>query len=97
MRISTAYFAGAGTVAAAIVAGLGGGLLFSNIVSPHAPRTEMSKLELRMSAKPVHGEQRAVGTGSLCCCNGVSSCDRSAEPAGTQNKRHSQRPKPQRP
>ena len=37
MRTSTAYFAGAGTVAAAIVLGLGGGLLFSNIVS--MPRT----------------------------------------------------------
>ena len=53
MRTSTAYFAGAGTVAAAIVLGLGGGLLFSNIVSPHAPRTEMSRLELRMSGKPI--------------------------------------------
>ncbi len=52
MRTSTAYFAGAGTVAAAIVLGLGGGLLFSNIVSPHAPRTEMSRLELRMAGKP---------------------------------------------
>jgi len=53
MRTSTAYFAGAGTVAAAIVLGLGGGLLFSNIVSPHAPRTEMSRLELRMAGKSV--------------------------------------------
>ena len=53
MRTSTAYFAGAGTVAAAIVVGLGGGLLFSNIVSPHAPRTEMSRLELRMAGKPI--------------------------------------------
>ena len=53
MRTSTAYFAGAGTVVAAVVAGLGGGLLFSNIVSPHAPRTEMSKLEQRMSSKPI--------------------------------------------
>ena len=53
MRASTAYFAGAGTVAAAIVVGLGAGLLFSNIVSPHAPRTEMSRLELRMAGKPV--------------------------------------------
>ena len=34
MRTSTAYFAGAGTVVAAIVAGLGGGLLFANIVHP---------------------------------------------------------------
>jgi hypothetical protein len=53
MRTSTAYFAGAGTVAAAIVLGLGGGLLFSNIVSPHAPRTEMSRLELHMAGKAV--------------------------------------------
>jgi hypothetical protein len=53
MRTSTAYFAGVGTVMVAVVAGLGGGLLISNIVSPHAPRTEMSKLELRMSERPI--------------------------------------------
>jgi hypothetical protein len=53
MRISTAYFAGVGTVVAAVVVGLGGGVLISNIVSPHAPRIEMSKLELRMSEKPI--------------------------------------------
>ncbi len=53
MRTSTAYFAGVGTVTAAIVAGLGAGLVISNIVSPHAPRTEMSRLELRMSERPI--------------------------------------------
>ena len=53
MRTSTAYFAGVGTVVAAVVAGLGGGMLISNIVSPHAPKIEMSKLELRMSEKPI--------------------------------------------
>jgi hypothetical protein len=53
MRTSTAYFAGVGTVMAAVVAGLGGGLVISSIVSPHAPRTEMSKLELRMSERPI--------------------------------------------
>ena len=52
MRTTTAYFAGVGTVVAAVVAGLGGGLLISNIVNPHEPKTEMSKLELRMS-KPI--------------------------------------------
>ena len=52
MRTTTAYFAGVGTVAAAVALGLGGGLLISNIVSPHEPKTEMSKLELRMS-KPI--------------------------------------------
>ena len=53
MRTSTAYFAGVGTVVAAVAVGLGGGLFISNVVSPHEPRIEMSKLELRMSSKPV--------------------------------------------
>ena len=51
MRTSMAYFAGAGTVVAAVVVGLGGGLVIANIVSPHT--TEMSKLERRMSAAPI--------------------------------------------
>lgn len=53
MRATTAYFAGVGTVAAALLIGLGGGLTVSNIMSPHTPRVEMSKLELRMSARPI--------------------------------------------
>jgi hypothetical protein len=55
MRTSTAYFAGAGTVVAAVVAGLGGGLLVANIVNPGSPKhgTEMTKLEQRMSSQPV--------------------------------------------
>jgi len=53
MRASMAYFAGVGTVVAAVAVGLGGGLLISNIVSPHEPRIEMSKLEQRMSSKPI--------------------------------------------
>ena len=52
MRTTTAYFAGVRTVVAAVAMGLGGGLLISNIVSPHEPKTETSKLELRMS-KPI--------------------------------------------
>jgi hypothetical protein len=54
MRTSTAYFAGAGTVIAAIVAGLGGGLTVANIVSPHSsiPHTETTRLEQRMPARP---------------------------------------------
>ena len=38
MRASTAYFAGAGTVIAAIVGGIGGGLLFADMVSPKTPK-----------------------------------------------------------
>jgi hypothetical protein len=55
MRASTAYFVGAGTVIAAIVVGLGGGLLMANIVSPNSPRngTEMTRLEQRMSTRPI--------------------------------------------
>jgi hypothetical protein len=53
MRTTTAYFAGVGTVVAAVALGLGAGLLISNVVSPHEPRTEMSRLEQRMSSKPI--------------------------------------------
>jgi hypothetical protein len=53
MRASTAYFAGAGTVMAAIVAGVGGGLLFANMITPKAPKTEMTRLEQRMTTQPI--------------------------------------------
>ena len=52
MRTSMAYLAGAGTVVIAITAGLGGGLLIAEIMSPHAPKQEMSKLERRASPEP---------------------------------------------
>jgi hypothetical protein len=55
MRASTAHFAGAGTVVMAIVAGLSGGLLMADIISPKSPRqgTEMTRLERRMSPEPI--------------------------------------------
>ncbi len=55
MRTTTAYFAGVGTVAVAIAAGLGGGLLFANIVAPHQLKyaTEPTKLELRMAERTI--------------------------------------------
>ena len=52
MRISTAYFAGVGTVIVAVSAGLGGGYLAANISSP--PSQAVSKLERRMSAEPIN-------------------------------------------
>ena len=52
MRTTTA-FAGVGTVVAAVALGLGGGLLISNILSPHEPKIEVSRLEQRMSSKPI--------------------------------------------
>src|SRR6185436_19263125 len=51
MRTSTAYFAGVGTVIAAVGAGLGGGYLAANIA--HPPTQAVSKLERRMSAEPI--------------------------------------------
>jgi hypothetical protein len=50
MQISTAYFAGVGTVIVAVAAGLGGGYFAANLANtPPA----VSKLERRMSAEPI--------------------------------------------
>ena len=53
MRAPIAYFAGAGTVIAAIGIGLGGGLTIANVLAPHQEKQEQSKLEQRMAAKPI--------------------------------------------
>jgi hypothetical protein len=56
MRTSTAYFAGIGTVVAAIAAGLGGGLLLGDIMSPQQPKhpgSEVTRLEQRSSQAPI--------------------------------------------
>jgi hypothetical protein len=55
MRASTAYFAGAGTVIAAIAGGVGGGLLIADMVSPKSSRqgAEQTRLERRMSPEPI--------------------------------------------
>jgi hypothetical protein len=65
MRTTTAFFAGAGTIAVALAAGLGGGLLISNIVSPHAPRqgAELSKAE-RRTTDPIPASNAASGSSS---------------------------------
>ena len=55
MRVTTAYFVGAGTVVAAIATGLGGGLLLGNIMSPQQPKhpsSEVTRLE-RASPQPI--------------------------------------------
>jgi hypothetical protein len=54
MRTSMAYFAGAGTVIVAIVAGLGGGLVIANMVNPQPPKQgiETSVMERRKAAEP---------------------------------------------
>jgi hypothetical protein len=53
MRASMAYFAGAGTVIAAIVGGVGGGLLIADMISPKAPKQELTLLERRTPPAPI--------------------------------------------
>jgi hypothetical protein len=55
MRTSMAYFAGAGTVVVAIVAGLGGGLVIANMVNPQPAKQgiETSLVERRKASEPV--------------------------------------------
>ena len=56
MRAATAFFAGAGTVVVAIGAGLGGGLLLGDIMSPQQPKhpsSEVTRLEQRSSPQPI--------------------------------------------
>lgn len=52
MRISTAYFAGAGTIVAAIAIGVGGGFTIANITNPHDQGQEISRIDRRGSSEP---------------------------------------------
>ncbi len=63
MRTSMAYFAGAGTVIAAIAGGVGGGLLIADMVSPKSPKpgVELTRLERRMSPAPIPAADAPAG------------------------------------
>ena len=80
MRISTAYFAGVGTVIAAVAAGLGGGYLAANIA--HPPTQAVSKLERRMSAEPIH-----VSTAPAEPVAHVAATNPASAPPGSSRKR----------
>jgi type IV secretory pathway VirB10-like protein len=58
MRVSTAFFAGVGTVVVAVAAGLGGGLTIANIMSPLPPRHDTTRLEQRVSAQPLPAQNQ---------------------------------------
>ncbi|MBI5318617.1 hypothetical protein [Bradyrhizobium sp.] len=65
MRATSAYFAGAATVIAAIAAGLGGGLVLGEIMSPQQPKhrsSEVTRLEQRMSPQPIQALNGAAPT-----------------------------------
>src|SRR5215471_4897715 len=53
MRVSMAFFAGAGTILAAIGIGVGGGYTVANVISPHSQKQETSRLERRTSPEAV--------------------------------------------
>lgn len=62
MRTTTAFFAGMGTVAVAVAAGLGGGLMLGETMHPHQPKypsSEVTRLEQRSPQQPI---QTANGT-----------------------------------
>jgi hypothetical protein len=62
MRASMSFFAGAGTVIAALALGLGGGLVISNVMSPHD--ASLSKVERRADrqAQPSQAPQPEPST-----------------------------------
>ena len=99
MRASMAYFAGVGTVVAAVAVGLGGGLLISNIVSPHEPRIEMSKLEQRMAAAPITATTAPSEPVPRIAATTADETDVSAAPQQTEPQQTvaSQPPAPQTP
>jgi hypothetical protein len=89
MRISTAYFAGVGTVIVAVSAGLGGGYLAANITSP--PVQAVSKLERRMSAEPI-----SVTTAPTASVPHVAAKTAEANAASAPTQEHPQtQPQPQ--
>ena len=88
MRISTAYFAGVGTVVMAVVAGLGGGYLAANVTNP--PTQAVSKLERRMSAEPI-----TVATAPAEPVPHVVATNHAAATAQEQTQPQQQTPQPQ--
>src|SRR5438093_2701453 len=88
MRISTAYFAGVGTVVIAVAAGLGGGYLAANITSP--PLQTVSKLERRMSAEPI-----AVSTAPAEPVPRAAATNTASAPPQEQPQAQQQQPQPQ--
>ena len=88
MRISTAYFAGVGTVIVAVGAGLGGGYLAANVTNP--PTQAVAKLERRMSAEPI-----TVATAPAEPVPHVAATNPAAAPVQEQTQPQQQTPQPQ--
>jgi type IV secretory pathway VirB10-like protein len=99
MRTSTAFFAGIGTVIVAIGAGLGGGLLLGDIMSPQQPKhpsSEVTRLEQRGSQAPITATNSAPQPVPYVASSQVAAAV--AEPAPQQKQTEAPpQPQPQQP
>src|SRR5215468_10757761 len=96
MRVATAFFAGVGTVVVAIGAGLGGGLLLGDIMSPQQPKhpsSEVTRLEQRSSPQPI----TAINGASQPAVPQVAATagEASAQPQQQQQPQQTQQQQPQ--
>jgi hypothetical protein len=83
MRMSTAYFAGAGTVAVAVAVGLGGGLLMANIMNPKASAPAVTKLERKSPDAPP--AQSAAPNSYLAATQGAATTPVVVQPAAARS------------
>jgi hypothetical protein len=93
MRTSTAYFAGVGTVIVAVAAGLGGGYLAANVVSP--PVQAVSKLERRMSAESVSVSTAPAEPASRVVATTATNSPPAPEPEQPSQSQTQRQPQPQ--
>src|SRR5262245_51777548 len=100
MRVATAFFAGVGTVVVAIGAGLGGGLLLGDIMSPQQPKhqsSEVTRLEQRSSPQPITAMNGASQPVPYMAAPQVAATvgEASAQPPQQQQKTQPQQAQPQ--
>ncbi|MGY8661520.1 hypothetical protein Q3C01_04030 [Bradyrhizobium sp. UFLA05-109] len=101
MRALTAYFAGGGTIVAAIAVGLGGGIVAGNIMNPIAPKhdSDTAKLERHegaMATTNAPSERVQYLTGSQIFGAVVASSVQAEAPTATANAEPSAPPSTQR-
>jgi outer membrane biosynthesis protein TonB len=99
MRAATAYFAGVGTVAVAVAAGLGGGLLLGDIMSPQQPKhpsSEVTRLEQRNSPQPIPAMNGASQPVPYTATNQIANTvgEAQAQPQQQAQPQPSQQPQP---
>jgi type IV secretory pathway VirB10-like protein len=99
MRASMAYFAGAGTIIAAIVGGVGGGLLIAEMVSPKSPKqgVEQTRLERRTSPAPISASNAPSEPVQYLAASQLPPSGAAAEPVPAQTQADNSASKPPQP